>query len=155
MRRRPRILLIEDNVNSGVQIYNDLVRVGQTSWLNSESEFEKYWHLVEAEPPDVVVLDVMMAWAHPSKEKTPIPPGGVPNLYTAGIRCAQKIVKSEKTRNVKIVFYTLVPEEDVREPLKELLEKRPDMIYLQKPFDIGSVVGKVVQLIPDDAPVVH
>ncbi len=155
MKKRSRILLIEDNVNFGVRIYSDLVHVGQTSWINSESEFEKYWHLIESEPPDVAVLDVMLAWDHPSKGGTVTPPGGVPDLYTAGIRCAERFASNEKTRNVRIVFYTVVPEEDVSGQVRKLAERLPDVIYLQKPYEIGSVVAKIIQVIPGVTPAIR
>lgn len=153
MKRRPRILLLEDNVNFGLRIYDDLVRVGQTSWLNTESEFEKYWQLIEAEPPDVAVLDIMLAGDVPTRDAESVHERKKRDLYKAGIICARRF--AEKMPHVRIVFYTVVPAEDLQEQLDQLAAQMPSVTYVQKPSEIGVVVANIVALIPDEIPVAH
>ena len=150
MKRKPRILLIEDNVSFGAMIYDDLVQIGKTSWMNSESDFQKYWTFIEAEPPDLAVVDVMLAWTHPIKDDTDTSSPEDDFLYPAGLRCAEKFASNEQTRHVRIIFYTVVPQSDVKERLAELRRQLPNIVYLQKPSDLASAVSEIVRLMPEE-----
>jgi CheY-like chemotaxis protein len=139
--------MLEDNATYGAMVYEDLLRIGQTSWINSESEFYALWDAIATEPPDIFVVDVMLAWSHPGLEYEQVKRPEEKDLYTAGIRCAEKIreSKNEQLKRVPIVFYTVVPQPDVESRIRKLAQ----ITYIQKPSDVSMAVDEVLRVTRD------
>lgn len=134
----PRILLVEDNQVIGEAIFSRLSTLGTVAWLISESDFLREWDNIIAEPPHVAVVDVMLRWDYPRPDRQPMEKDQ-DALYTAGIRCAQKLQSVPQTEHVPVILYTVIGKGELLDHLRDL----PDVIYLQKEPELGPLVEMV------------
>jgi DNA-binding NarL/FixJ family response regulator len=134
-----RFLMVEDNRSYGDMLYDSLSKIGDVSWLVSERAFHDDFDLMKAEPPDVAVIDSMLRWDYPRR------PGEQPehvetDLYTAGIRCAQRLWDTKETHHVPVVLYTVI---DVQDLLNKVAELPPNITYIPKASDQARVIEAV------------
>jgi len=81
--------------------------------------------LLKKEKPDMILLDMMM-------------PG------ITGIDVAEAIRSNPKTRNMKIIFLTVVKSNEIR---KDRLKKIKALDYIEKPFDNKDLVRRVKKIV--------
>lgn len=133
-----RILLVEDNANYGAHLFETLSAVGQTSWLTREREFIEYFAEIEREPPDIVIIDIMLAWDVPRRDPLPPPPTHR-DMYLAGIRCAERLNATPATKDIPILLYSIVSPADVAE-----MRKLPSNVhYLEKSSDPAELISAI------------
>jgi len=133
-----RVLLVEDD-----HVQRSYVQQALADGLDAtieaktcEWEFERDFDFLASDPPDVAILDIMLRWASPSKDRAAPPKGATP--YHAGLRCAKRLREDQRTRDVKVVLYSVLPKEDI--PDVELPE---DVIFIVKEPDCQNLVDAV------------
>ena len=98
-----RILLLEDD-HLQAQLIEEAIKRDlpsvEVNIISTELEFREKITEFAAHPPDVIVLDIMVRWARPSRQMSLKPPGG---YFRAGVRCLALLSEHRVTTPV-IVF---------------------------------------------------
>jgi CheY-like chemotaxis protein len=128
-----KILLVEDDHFQAEQIRSALEEsFSKLSFEKVDSEHEFYSKLgdIERNPPDVIIMDVMLRWTHPSRDM-PDPPEEVlaEKHYRAGFRCLKRLAEREATKRIGVILYTVLESGDIDKDLKTLPS---NVIYLRK-----------------------
>lgn len=109
----------------------------------TESECRAKLPAYRQDPPDVVIMDVMLRWASPSPNAPAAPPDVVEGDYfRAGLRCAELMSRDEKLRQVPVIMYTILERSDLERD-GELL---PTVSYVRKSADLDILTRKVREL---------
>ena len=147
MRKRVRILLVEDDPIQAAWIRMNLVQVytSEPEWIDTESEFQLNLGKIVSYPPDVVIMDVMLSWAEAS-ESIPPRPDDVrqEGMYRAGLRCQDLLSKSSETSTVPVILYTV---QNLKDLGSELEDMPANVLYLPKEADIGPLVEQIDKLV--------
>ncbi len=115
-----RITLVDDDHLELARIADALrKRFGaEVQTLATESEFVASLDSIASANPDVIILDIMLRWANPSAklELSEIPPEVVSEgFYTAGIRCLQRLRQRDDTKQIPVILYTTLDQNDFTE----------------------------------------
>jgi CheY-like chemotaxis protein len=105
------IVLVEDDPLDAMAIREGLEGTlgALVEVLTTESEFVESLPIIRANPPGLIIFDVMLRWAKPTYDLTEesIPPdvrdGG---FYLAGIRCAERLMADSATRQIPFIIYS-------------------------------------------------
>lgn len=97
------------------------------------------------DPPDAVVLDVMLRWADPAPDAPEPPPDVVEGgYYRAGLRCAELLAEDDALRRVPVVLYTILERSDLEREGRAL---PPNSTYVGKGSDMDAVVRALRRLL--------
>jgi CheY-like chemotaxis protein len=111
-----RVLLLEDDAQQRRDLEHLLEHEfhAKVESRATESEFRDAFEKIAANPPDLAVLDVMVRWTNPTRESISLP-DEAQKPETAGLRCAQMLRESERTKDVKVILYSVLPKEHLGE----------------------------------------
>jgi CheY-like chemotaxis protein len=124
-----RILLVEDDLEQANAIetalhshFSDL-----TIWnLYDEYAFRCALPSLRDDPPDIVIMDVILRWHSTAPSFPPPPPdvreGGV---YRSGLRCLAMLLKSSEFSKTPVVLYSALDRGNVSRELENL----PDHVF--------------------------
>ena len=111
------ILIVEDDYQQADLIRDSLQSAypdGKIDLIQTEHEFRAYLDVIAKQPPNIVVLDVMLRWTDPSEKMEPRPEdaksGGI---FEAGLRCKELLAAREATRRIPIILYTALERADL------------------------------------------
>ena len=107
----------------------------------TESHFREQIGRWETNRPDLFIIDVLLAWALPSRQ-IPEPPPEVDEggFQRAGLRCQALLAENEVLRRVPVVFYTVLD----RDVLESELPRWPGGVsFLKK----GDSKDKLLELV--------
>lgn len=116
--------------------------------IQTESEFYKRVDTVIANPPALILMDMMLRWADPADNMPDIPDDiDKEGYYRAGIRCSKKLHEAGKT-DIPILLFTVLDKEDFQGEmdLKEL--DSPYVSYLPKTSSVKELIAKIKELAP-------
>ena len=104
-----KILIVEDDYLQLEFIARDLS--GQfpgvaIESIETESEFRKRMPAIRANPPNLVIMDVLLRWANIDEEPSIKDVDG--DFYSAGIRCHELLASFEETKDVPFIFYSML-----------------------------------------------
>jgi CheY-like chemotaxis protein len=138
-----KILLVEDNRPFGEEIAEYLTRfVGSPWWVRTESDFREHFEAIATDLPDVAVVDLMLRWDVLRREgPRPRPPDT--DMYLGGVRCALLLAGDTRTRDMPVILYTVVEQEDIDNVLANC---PPSVHYLQKSSDLSKLVELIREL---------
>jgi len=144
------ILILEDDPRMGDWLKQQLERrLGEDNCrieiLETESEFRQTWldeYCGKRRPaPRVIVIDVMLPWTHPAKNQPARPLEVIEGGYIrAGLRCQAEIVKIEGLKNLPVILYTSLTQDD----LNKLKWEESDVLYVSKD-DGEKIVDEVIK----------
>lgn len=143
-----KILIVEDDDYQGEWIYNTLrqnFQGEQIDWIKTEYEFRTRLdsEIIPA-PPDVIVIDIMLRWTKPAPKMHVRPPDvKAEGFYRAGLRCIDLLQKSDNTRNIPVILYTVLDRIELKEELQNL---RQNVLYLRKKLDSKQLTKKIRDL---------
>jgi CheY-like chemotaxis protein len=116
----------------------------ETKRISTEQEFNVQLAAFVVAPPDVFIIDVMLRWANPEPDMAEPPTEVQENGYfRAGLRCKDKIIEHEHTRNTPIILYTVLEELDLDQSLQD---KPVHVVYLRKDSDPEPLIRKIREL---------
>lgn len=148
MNDRIRIISVEDDPLQAAwikQTIEEKINGTLVIQIATESEFVKKLPEIVANPPTLILLDVMLRWAEPSPNTPERPPdvkeGG---MRRAGFRCWIRLSEDPESRDVPVVLYTVLE----REELEEWPEKLPPRLrFLHKDSDPEALETAIRELI--------
>jgi CheY-like chemotaxis protein len=112
--------------------------------IATESEFVKKLPEILADPPSLILLDVMLRWADPSPDIPERPlevkEGG---MRRAGLRCRERLSGNPATKNVPVVLYTVLDNQELAELEKELAGLLVRVEHVQKNSDPKELVETI------------
>ena len=109
--------------------------------MSSESSFRDEVPAIVADPPDLLILDVMARWTTPDDMREATADVVAGGYHEAGLRCVKRLHDhaSEQEREAflpPILFYTILSQQDLRNASistpsgTELLTKQPEIAPL-------------------------
>jgi CheY-like chemotaxis protein len=109
-----RVLLLEDDYLQSKYarqaLEEEFKAEVEVETMSTESEFHRKFEAIAQNPPAVAVVDIMLRWATPSRDM-PSPPEYASPPERAGLRCAQRLRDDERTRDVKLILYSVLDSE--------------------------------------------
>jgi CheY-like chemotaxis protein len=142
------ILVVEDDSIQANLICSQLNRAFPDCRIRRiETEHEFRSHLVDIpqDPPDVIVLDIMLRWTDPAPDM-PLWPEDVeaegPNR--AGFRCKEILARDVITKNIPVILYTVLEREDIAHEFARLLVG--DINYVRKDDEFESLIREIRRL---------
>jgi DNA-binding NarL/FixJ family response regulator len=106
--------------------------------ISTESAFYAWLDALTDILPDVFVIDVMLRWTDPSPNMQEPPQEVKDNgFYRAGLRCKDKIMKHENTRDIPVILYTVLEELDLEGALQIT---PPNVRYLRKDSEADPLI---------------
>jgi DNA-binding NarL/FixJ family response regulator len=113
----PHFVVVEDDHLQEGPLADHLAAVfpeAAVETIATEEQFRAHLADMRVAVPDLVVMDVMLRWAFPRPDPTPLPPdvaqGG---YYRAGLRCARLMLDDSRLRRVPVVLYTILERSDL------------------------------------------
>lgn len=124
------ILLVEDDDLQVELLCEDLQKAFAQAprVIRTESEFISNFDEILKNPPDIIIIDLMLRWTLPSPDFLK-PPKEAEDNHTAGFRCKKMLLDNERTRSIPVILYTVFDREDHYAQIREL---REPVNYLQK-----------------------
>ena len=120
-----KALLLEDDTEQFEDVSNALRKEFQQieiQRISTESAFRRELEAVYLNPPDIIVIDVMLRWTDASFKYVPMPPEirADNGHYRAGFRCAQMLAYDERTSKVPLIIYSVIDEGDLQAEMAKL-----------------------------------
>lgn len=140
------VLIIEDDPVQASFIERSLEEEGfnklEIERIATESQFNENFVDISRKKPDIIIMDIMLRWADPSRKKVRIMPSEKvkkEGFYRAGIRCVEMLTKKSETQNIPIIIYSVLDRADLDSDLK----KFPQAKYVVKDFDAKKLMRAV------------
>ena len=138
------LVVVEDDPLQAEQIVRGLSEFfpgTRLEVIRTESEFRDHLDGMERTPPDVILLDIMLRWSDPTPDM-PEPPADVreEGMYRAGFRCQRLMATRERLKDIPVIFYSSLEEEDVK---GDLAERLPHIEYCRKDSDLDELTDKI------------
>src|SRR5262249_17444212 len=108
--------------------------------ISTEFGFRQSLPEILNDPPDIIVLDVMLRWADPEPDLEP-PPDQVKKegFYRAGLRCAKLLREQPATEKLPVILYSVLEHSDIARDLEE----NPLVHHLRKDSDYDPLVRAI------------
>src|SRR5262245_13291653 len=105
-----KILLVEDDYLMTDWLYPKLEEEfpnAEIDKISTESEFYSRLVSIAVNPPDIILMDVMLRWADPSPDLQS-PPREVQEggFFRAGLRCQRLLSKKTQPNQIPVVLFT-------------------------------------------------
>jgi len=109
--------------------------------ISTELGFRSSLEGIANEPPDVIIMDIMLRWTDPSAD-TAEPPDEVrkEGFFAAGLRCERLLAANQRTSRIPVILYTVLEESDLRQKQRSL---RENVRYLPKESDPEPLISLV------------
>lgn len=116
--------------------------------ISTESDFRARFEEIAGDPPDAVILDVMLRWADPVPNMKPPPPEVEKDgFWRAGLRNAKMLAKDPRTKGVHRILYTISEDVDLEE-----MDEETKPHYLAKDSALDPLVELVRSLVDGKEP---
>lgn len=146
MRNPLHILLVEDD-----SLQSELMRENlalalsnvRIDVIDTEYGFRSSFDHIVRNPPDVVILDIILRWTDPAPEMPSMPPEvEIEGSYRAGFRCQRLLAENPMTRNIPIIIYTILEARDMKSRIDESTEK--NVHYVTKGSDLSPLIELIL-----------
>jgi CheY-like chemotaxis protein len=138
-----KILIVEDNSIQLEWMNDELARRFPSAKIqecDTEYGFRSAFEKIAADPPDVVLMDVMLNWTHPAEDMEPRPPAiAEAGIWRAGIRCQKMLRGDPRTKDIPVLLYTSLAESSLTAELKEM----SPAAYLPKDSNFEPLVREI------------
>jgi DNA-binding NarL/FixJ family response regulator len=141
------ILLVEDDHMQSDFIRQSLLRTFsdvRIEVIDTEHRLRSSIDQIAANPPDVVIMDVILRWTDPAPEM-PLPPVDVKveGHYRAGFRCQKLLAEHPGTKRIPVIFYTILEAGDMKTRIDEWSSS--NVHYLAKNSDLSQLIELIRQ----------
>lgn len=145
-----KMLIIEDDHRQAELIYHGLKRYfprANIDRISTESEFVSRFEDIANNPPDYVVLDVILRWTDPSPEMDSTPAQiKKEGFHRAGLRCAKMLMEDKRTSSSQVIIYSVLEFSNIEPDLRELGDLSRRIIRLRKDYDVDNLVNTIRSL---------
>jgi DNA-binding NarL/FixJ family response regulator len=137
-----RILLVEDDwvqEESMREAIHDAFPNASIESLCTELEFRNELDRIVADPPDLVILDIMIRWTDPSPD---LDESVLPlelSRQDAGLRCHQLL--AERSPHTRTLLYSILDKEDIGREFPSNVD------YLQKGDGLDRLINKIARML--------
>ncbi|MFO1431007.1 MAG: hypothetical protein U1F76_12810 [Candidatus Competibacteraceae bacterium] len=138
-----QILIVEDDAWQADWIEKEIkrhftnVRIEKVA---TEYDFRIKLENLKENPPNIILLDVMLRWTDPSPNIIPAPEDvREEGLFYAGFRCERLLREASETEVIPVIFYTVLEKDDIQDRLKKY--ESSNTYYIPK--DANSVLSLV------------
>ncbi len=149
------ILIVEDDPEQFSLIEEELHRTLKAitiSGIHTESEFYSCFSSIIENPPDLILMDMMLRWTDPAPpdEMPPMPPAvKKEGYYRAGIRCTEKLMEAINRMDIPILLFTVLGQEYIEEDLASMSSHESIHIsYLPKTARIKELLEEIQSIAP-------
>jgi CheY-like chemotaxis protein len=113
----------------------------------TESDFRRKFDAVATYPPDIAVVDVMLRWTDASADYVSCPTEvrADKGHYRAGFRCAAMLAADPRTRDVPVIIYSVLDQDDVQAQVEQLGQKHR---FIRKETYIGNLAAEIRAALP-------
>ncbi|HRI45647.1 MAG TPA: hypothetical protein PL089_13870 [Ignavibacteria bacterium] len=142
-----KILIIEDDhLQSKLLIkqLNHEFKDCTIELLETESDFIKKFPMIEKNPPDLILIDIMLRFQNPSRDMIKVIPSDRKGFYRAGIRCKQDLNQSEQTKSIPIILYTVLNKADLE---IDLLNLNNQFQHISKDKDTSILFRQIKKML--------
>lgn len=141
------ILLVEDdNIQEDTIVkdlkkhFGDEIRI---ETVITEKEFQDKLDEIILNPPNVVIMDVMIRWTDPTPDmKEPPEEVSKNGPFRAGFRCTELLY--QKTVDIPVILYTVLGENDIENNINNLSHKP---IHLSKDADPRPLIDAIEKIL--------
>lgn len=120
------ILLVEDDHLQSQFITEALgseIPSGRIQVIDTEREFRARLEDISNNPPDVIILDVMLRWTDPSRDREAAPTDvREGKFHRAGFRCQKLLERGERTKKIPTILISAVDLKEFAPESRELPE---------------------------------
>ena len=147
-----KILLVEDEFIQANTICNDLkshfpsIDVDR---IKTESEFRTRFSSIASNPPDLVILDIMLKWTDPQPNIDYPDEVKIGGAYRAGLRCLKILIQDERTSGIPVILYSNLDWVNLGDEFKSL---PPNVVFSGKKTDANRFIDLVRSLLQAAAP---
>lgn len=141
------ILIVEDNKLQFETIKyslleDQIVVCDRIERIATELEFREKFEVIACDPPDVIILDLMIPWTSKNRWVEPPPEIAEAGFYLAGARCEKMMASDDRTQNVPIIIHSIIDEEEIQ----NFISPRPQINYWEKDFrsGLGDLIKRIV-----------
>jgi hypothetical protein len=114
--------------------------------LMTEREFRDHLAGFCQDPPDLIIMDVMMRWTDPRPGEPPPPADVLMGGYRrAGIRCVNLLAREPALGTVPVIYYTILERSDLERGDAEALSG--NVFLIRKSSDRQPLTRKIRELI--------
>jgi CheY-like chemotaxis protein len=137
------ILLLEDDHNQVELIVAELrggFPAAKIVTISTERDFRSRFEEIAVNPPAIFLIDIMVRWTD-SEPNLEVRPQEVKEegFYRAGLRCLKLIKLDDRTKDIPVIFYTVLENHDLTGQM-DLSEK---IVYLQKESSFGPLLAQI------------
>lgn len=109
-------------------------------WIETEHEFRQKLPELGADPPDLIIMDVMLNWAVAAPDMASPPEDVNQGGYVrAGLRCERMLAESPSTQNIPVILFTILEYHN----LKAELPDREDIYFVSKDSTLAALKSEV------------
>jgi CheY-like chemotaxis protein len=110
----------------------------------TERDFRSRLDSFRRDPPDIVIMDVMVRWAYPRRGDPPPPPDVLTGGYRrGGIRCVDLMARDPALCDVPVIYYTILERSDLERDAEALTGK---VSLVRKSSDRQPLTRKIREL---------
>jgi DNA-binding NarL/FixJ family response regulator len=143
-RRPPRFLLLEDNWDHAETLAEWLrgkFAGAEVQVMQTAREFEEGFDEMLRDPPDVIILDMMVRYTDPDNADS-IKGSEEEDFFTAGARCYDQL--AERNLAGRTILYSVIDEDGLRKAHLEHLVK----VHVQKRPEKDDLLRAIRLLLP-------
>lgn len=140
-------LIVEDDHLQATWIEENLGKAfprARFERIATESDFQSRIKEIVDNPPNVVLMDVMLRWTDPSPNM-PQAAQDYQGFHRAGIRCAKLLREHSGTKTIPVVLFTVLEENDLEEELSRL--KEVGCFLVRKDSDMDPLVEELRRIL--------
>ena len=113
-----RILVVEDIEQQADWLCEKLresYHPAELQWVRTESEFHARVEEFRKNPPDLAIIDMMLAWSDPMLEVPDAPSDVTDDGRRAGLRCIRLLRADPRSAKIRIIIRTVLEDIDFDE----------------------------------------
>jgi CheY-like chemotaxis protein len=146
-----KVLLVEDDHIQARWITETLERAFphvKVDSVRTEAEFYSRIGALANNPPNVIVMDVMLRWTDPAPDMS-TPPKNVrtEGYRRAGLRCVEKLAERDDTKNIPVVLFTVRSYSDLESP-----PTVDNVLYVSKESEPDELINRIRNAITREQP---
>jgi CheY-like chemotaxis protein len=140
------VVVEDDHLQEGPlqEQLEDAFPAARITTVVTEHDFRERLGEFHENPPDIVIMDVMLRWAYPAPGAAEAPSDVVEGgYYRAGLRCAALMAEDPALQGVPVVYYTILERSDLERDGEQVAGNRT---YVRKSADPEVLNRKVREL---------
>lgn len=141
-----RLLIVDDDWLHTEFLRREVNRTFSSSTvdqIHTELEFRDRFEEIASNPPDVIILDLMILWADPLPKLSALPTDvQIGGFYQAGLRCQALLAADERTSKLPVILHSVMDGDEI-----DMIQMPPNVQIVPKAMDMSRLVARIRSLI--------